>query len=550
MTGLAPSGPLTPSSSRPFLIGPYRVSATIGTGGMGTVFKGIDPQGRAVAIKMIGGSQLNGTALIRAKKNTDFRIGLIREAKVAAELRHPNIVHIHDIGQHRGSLYIVMELLDGMPLDRYARSHPISAPEALRIVAQVCDALDCAHNQSIIHRDVKPANTFILSDGTVKVLDFGIALPPDENQTPQTLAGTPLYMSPEQILGKELDGRSDIWSAGVTLFELLTTKTPFQGRSTAEICSAILNSPTPKLPFVGPIAEQLNELLAKALAKNPQQRYSCAHEFARELRSVIQVMQTSETLSESNWSGSIPSAKPAVNHEPKTRLRYESIDLRLRTRPSGPVLLFPFPIPKREGRWMLPGLINLTFLSVFISGIFAASLGVLTGMLFFTAMVALICVTRFFNYLSLRPMYRCRSCGRRMRRVSKWWWPTSIADQNSFCIPDCVAALKSGLWEEAVKLLGIYSSPEGSGRKYILEFFECAKCTDQRAYLTLILDSDDGWELRGLREAYRFGTPGNAQPWLSQASLPQQKSAAQAATAASATVLLDNRNDLHNQRTA
>src|SRR5215469_13599829 len=330
------------------LIGPYRVIATIGAGGMGTVYKGVDLQGRAVAIKMIGGSQLRGTVLHQAKKNANFRIGLVREAKLAAGLRHPNIVEVYDIGQHNGALYVAMELLDGMPLDRYAKTHAISAPEALRIVAQLCDALDCAHSHGIIHRDIKPANTFITTKGAVKVVDFGIALPPDESRSFGGVAGTPEYMSPEQILDQEVDGRADIWSAGVTLFQLLTTKTPFRGNSMTELRDKILSSPTPRLPFVGELAEQLNTSLGKALAKHRGERYVSAREFASDLRLILHEVEKNEIRVESFQSHL---TQPAQTEDSvHGRPTYESPVLGFRVHAKTPAPIRSYPIPTHKGR--------------------------------------------------------------------------------------------------------------------------------------------------------------------------------------------------------
>jgi serine/threonine protein kinase len=517
VTGLFPSGPL-PQHKKPgpLVIGSYRVISILGTGGMGTVYKAVDAQGGNVAIKTIGGVGLKGTALMLQKKNLDARIGLVREARLAAELSHPNIVKVFDIGQNKGALYVVMELLEGMPLDLYARTHPISAPEALRIVAQLCEALDCAHNHGIIHRDVKPANTFIMADGTVKVLDFGIALPSDHVKSLGAVVGTPLYMSPEQLLGQEVDARTDIWSAGVTLFQLLTTRMPFQGRSTSELLANILNSPSPKLPFAGPFAEDLNVLLKKSLAKNRESRYDSAREFANDLRSVNQKLQKIEVGIEKSHLSDISTA---VRGGPLIPSTYKPIQLGFHTQIKNPVYLFPVP---KKGAIPVPDISQIVY-QLGASGLAALAFfygfAILPILGFFVILIAAwLCLGQLFKFFRPDPFYCCRSCKRRMSSISAWSRPTRLSEQNSFCGSDCIAALKSGLWEEAVKLLWIHTSEEKSDRHYKLQFFECIKCSDQRAYLTLQI----GGELRGLREAYRFGISDNAQRYFATVQSSQQ----------------------------
>jgi Protein kinase domain len=548
ITGAVPPGPPAPPPLEPktLTIGPYRVASTLGTGGMGTVFKGVDPQGRTVAIKMIGGSQLNGTALRQAKRTADVRIGLVREARLAAELRHPNIVEIYDIGQNKGALYVVMELLEGRPLDRYARAHPISAPEALRIVSQLCDALDCAHSHGIIHRDIKPANMFVTETGTVKVLDFGIALPPEQDEILGTAIGTPHYMSPEQIMGREVDGRTDVWSAGVTLFQLLTTRMPFQGRTMAELFGNILSSPTPQLPFAGPFAEEFNRLMEKALARDRDQRYATASEFGNDLRLVLQ-----------HLSGSVaaqcqPSAFAAEQETQQVQIRptYQPIRLGFREQRKGRVFLFPVPtqrgLPLPEIPWFVSSMLG-TMASVAVGfglGLTVLKIAALVGVL----LISIIIAASIYKLLKPAPFYCCRSCEHRMRSVTAWSRPTWLSEQNSFCIPDCIAALGAGLWEEAVKVLWIHTSEEKSDRQYRLEFFECTRCGDQRAYLTLRLRFDGESQTRGLREAYRFGTPENAQRFFakSQSSGQPQPIPPESVPA---TAAFQNGTDVHNQTT-
>jgi eukaryotic-like serine/threonine-protein kinase len=563
ITGLVPHSPLAPPPPRPktpmvgpYMVGPYKLASTLGTGGMGTVFKAVDPRGQSVAIKMIGGSLRKGTALIRARKDGDLRIGLVREARLAAELRHPNIVEIYDIGQDKGSLYVVMELLQGKPLDGYARIHPISAPEALRIVSQLCDALDYAHSHGIIHRDIKPANLFVTNTGTVKVLDFGIALPPEQAPALGTVDGTWHYMSPEQIIGRDVDGRTDVWSAGVTLFQLLTTRMPFQGRTMVELRSNILNSPTPRLPFAGPFAEELNRLMDKALAKDRERRYASAREFAADLRTVLQSLQGNAAPYTRDLA-SKDEARTAAQPESEVTARptYESVKLGFRETISSPVF-FPAASPAKGAVEAIRRGIPVLGKSLLSLGWLVIIFGVVTLGIIFVVLIALAVVLGLivlalvvFELMIPPPFLRCRSCRRKMRSVSSWARPTWLAERGGFCEPDCIAALKSGMWEEAVKLLWIHTSNEKSERRYRLEFFECAKCRDQRAYLTLEVRVEDGWQMQGIREAYRFGMPDNAQRFLAKSQSSGQSMPIPHESVPAATAALRKGADIHNQPT-
>jgi serine/threonine protein kinase len=541
VTGIAPPGPLpAPPKSKDVMIGRYKVASTLGAGGMGTVFKAVDEKDQPVAIKVIGGGQLQGTALARAKKHEGLRIGLVREARLAAELRHPNIVQIYDIGQNKGTLYVVMELLDGMPLDRYARSHPISAPEALRIVAELCDALECAHSHSIIHRDIKPPNIFIAANGIVKVLDFGLALAQDG--TVGQVAGTWAYMSPEQILGGELDARTDIWSAGITLFQLLTSRPAFTGRTLTELRGNILDAPTPKLPFVGPFAHELNSLIVKALSKDREQRYPSACEFAADLRQIMQQLQKGRAAGLQLSSSSTQSPQ-LVDNSRRSLSTYKPIQLGFREQLKSPVLLFP--VPQRKGLdlpevppGLVAGLAALAAFYGYISVFFWASIFLLAAVGSGLALLL----------YRLRPsaFAGCRTCRRRMVCVSSWSRPTWRFQERGFCVPDCIAALKAGFWEEAVKLLWVHTSEEKTDRQYRLEFFECYQCRDQRAYLLLAIK---GVDMHGIREAYRFGSPEKIRESVARNPAARQSAPDQGATDLAASGTLQNRGDIHNQRT-
>ncbi|MGP0018819.1 MAG: serine/threonine-protein kinase [Candidatus Sulfotelmatobacter sp.] len=555
VTGIVPTGPLAapPEKSKTLVIGKYQLASTLGSGGMATVFKGVDRQGHTVAIKMIGGSQRKGTALRQAKASEDSRIGLVREARLAAGLRHPNIVEIYDIGQSKGVLYIVMELLEGKPLDQYARTHPISAPEALRMVAQICDALDCAHSHGIVHRDIKPLNVFVTEKGTVKVLDFGIAQPTEQAPALGTLDGTPSYMSPEQIMGGAVDGRTDVWSAGVTLFQLLTTRMPFQGRTWPELRGNILNSPTPKLPFAGPFADELNRLMDKALAKDREKRYASAREFAADLRGVLEALQTNAGVFAQGLATKEADSKAAqaTSQAPQT---YTSVKLGFRETLKGPVFVPAASTKKGRvgaigrgipslGKSLLPWA-----WTVFVGGIGLAVVAIIAVLAILFGLLIVVPLA-IFEFAVPPPFFSCRSCRRRMRSVSVWIRPTWLAERGGFCERDCMAALKAGMWEEAVKLLWIHTSEEKSERRCKLEFFECAKCRDQRAYLAMETLFDGGWELQSVREAYRFGIAENEQRFLSENQSLGEPMPTVAESVPTATAALQKGADFYNRPT-
>jgi len=201
-------------------IGRYKLVRELGAGGMGRVFEAVDGRtGQSVALKLIKG---------RDAVNESTRMRFVQEARAARELQHPNIVQIRDFGQARGALYIAMEYLAGQPLAAYIPGPPtLSLRRKLAVVAQCADALAYAHSRGVIHRDIKPGNILVVEGKLAKIVDFGLA---ELIHLPQVKSrgGTPPYMSPEQIGPRDLDGRSDIWSLGVTLFELLTGHLPYR----------------------------------------------------------------------------------------------------------------------------------------------------------------------------------------------------------------------------------------------------------------------------------------------------------------------------------
>jgi hypothetical protein len=225
-----------------------------------------------------------------------------REAKAVARLQHRNVVTLHELGEVDGTPYIVMEFLGGKDLDTILRGDkPLTLGEKLDIVAQLCEGLGYAHDQGIVHRDIKPGNVRVLEDGTVKILDFGIARFATTTVTQSgSIMGTPSYMSPEQIMGKAVDGRSDLFSAGVLLYELLSGRKPFSGDSPTAVAYQIMHTePSPVRMQVPELPEALNEIVSRALQKNPDDRYNRAAEMSADLQMVRLVLdpplQTLET---------------------------------------------------------------------------------------------------------------------------------------------------------------------------------------------------------------------------------------------------------------
>jgi len=268
-------------------LGRYELLEELGRGAMGVVYKARDPQiDRLVALKVLATAP--GLDPGEAQQH---RERFQREARAAGRLAHPNIVTIHDVGEDQGRIFLVMELVQGHALDRILRTRrPLPLDEVLAIGEQVASALDYAHRHGIIHRDVKPANILLSAEGRVKVTDFGIAriTGADTTQAGQTF-GTPSYMSPEQVQGLTLDGRSDIFSLGAVLYEVLSGERAFQGETLSTIIYRILHEePIPLRRHNPTLPAALETCLQKALAKDPAARYALATEVARDLRMAVE----------------------------------------------------------------------------------------------------------------------------------------------------------------------------------------------------------------------------------------------------------------------
>jgi serine/threonine protein kinase/tetratricopeptide (TPR) repeat protein len=272
----------------------YNLGRKIGSGGMGEVFLADDTRlGRQVALKFLPAS---------FQYDPDRRARFLKEARAASSLSSPNIAAIYDIGEQDGSIFIVMEYVDGQPLSARLERGPIAIPEAIDIAMQVADALDEAHTKGIVHCDIKGENLMITDRGLVKVLDFGLARMPmansDEIEQDRTIevgaqtvmgvvVGTVSYMSPEQALGKDLDHRSDLFSLGVVIYEMLAGRLPFTGDSTTEIIDRIVHQPPQALArFNYSVPPQLDQIVRKCLEKNPNYRYQTSRELYIDLRNL------------------------------------------------------------------------------------------------------------------------------------------------------------------------------------------------------------------------------------------------------------------------
>ena len=267
-------------------IGKYELRREVGRGAMGIVYEGWDAGiERRVAVKVIRQDQLDSA------EAEEILARFQREAKAGARVAHPNIVAVYEFGQEAGMYYIAMEFMEGRELkDYFDKGERFQLHEIVRLMGQLLDALDNAGRKGVVHRDIKPANLILQPDGTMKVADFGIARI-ESSQLTQTGAaiGTPTYMSPEQLLGQPVDGRSDLFSAGVVLYQFLTGEKPFTGERATTVITRILseNPPAPSsLNLTLPAS--FDAVMKKALAKKPDDRFQSGREFADALRAALE----------------------------------------------------------------------------------------------------------------------------------------------------------------------------------------------------------------------------------------------------------------------
>ncbi|MDH3778573.1 MAG: serine/threonine protein kinase, partial [Gammaproteobacteria bacterium] len=273
----------------PQRLGRYVIEKRIGRGAMGAVYLAKDPRiNRAIALKAIPIEKE-----FEDEELKEARLRFYREAESAGRLTHPNIITVFDAGEDKGLAYIAMEYVPGIPLRSFTDPKKLLAPKrALELAATTAEALDYAHNQGVIHRDVKPANLlYNPKEGSLKISDFGVARMTDNNSTKTGIVlGTPMYMSPEQLGAENLTGLSDLFSLGVTLYELLVGEVPFRASNIAVLMTKITTEdPAAVSSRRAGIPPSVDAVLAKAMAKRPADRFSCGAEMAIALRNCVRV---------------------------------------------------------------------------------------------------------------------------------------------------------------------------------------------------------------------------------------------------------------------
>jgi serine/threonine-protein kinase len=309
-------------------IGRYELRDKLGQGGMGVVYRAFDTLlHRVVAVKIISAT-IDG--------NPDLRERFFREARAAGQLSHPNIITIHDLGEENGVPYLAMEYLEGEDLQRRMSGHDkMSLSHKLDLAIEICEGLQFAHNHAVIHRDIKPANIFITDDGTVKLLDFGLArLVTSELTHSNMMMGTLNYMAPEQVRGERADHRADIFATGVVLYELLSGRKAFQGDSFAATLYKILQEVPEPLDQIEPtLPWQMIAIVERALAKPRDERYQLMSEMLHDLLAVRQQEQFADAPTGYRWTAPGPMSPPPVSLPGSGPQRPSSDSMRP---PSGP----------------------------------------------------------------------------------------------------------------------------------------------------------------------------------------------------------------------
>jgi len=480
----------------------FRIVRPLGRGGMGKVFEAVDQQTEhTVAIKLIQ----NRNAFAQAQ-----RMRFIKEVRSIATLHHPNIVKVYDIGQVEGNLYMVMEYLDGQSLRDLLKSPEIRPAAIFQIMQQTAKGLAFAHANGVIHGDIKPDNVMVLKDGSVKLVDFGVA---QQSGLPDTFAqwgGTLPYMAPERLQAQAVPPTeaSDIWSVGVTLFECLTRARPFASSE------EIIHAPTPLLRWNSALAEQVNGLIERILVKDPAARVQGADEVADELAGLCgDVHSPTETEApESESRGKTTSAESAYSlpelgftKKPEGILEANAAVFRWSPKPAafpkGQKLRIPLPEMKPRFPNVLTGVLFSILLRAIgpIAGVILLGVGIVfaAGVLIVYAPIAFRSILR-----ALTRLPRCRNCHLSMRRASSWSRFAKDKAEVVYGQRDCMSALQYGLWQDAAKLLAIhgreivseYGNDLLAPARLCLDFFECDTCCDHAACLTTEERVNGSWK--------------------------------------------------------
>jgi serine/threonine protein kinase len=360
--------------------GRYEIASELGRGAMGIVYQAMDPViGRTVAVKTIRLSEA-GTGLSRPELLKRFQT----EARAAGLLTHPNIVVVYDAGEEDGLYYITMELVEGKSVQALLdEGHAFPLPRVLRIMEQTCSALQFAHERNVVHRDIKPANLMLTADDTVKVTDFGTAKILQFGTVQQTthVMGTPSYMSPEQVKGRAVDGRSDIFSLGVMLYEMVTGEKPFPGQSITTVIYKIVNEdPVPPRQLNTSIHPGISDVIMKALVKDPDQRYQNCREMLEDLRnyrahagSPQATMALGGNSAGATVAVSNPNSTPSYFDESRAAANTRALNARATHPGQTPVIrrtgvLQPVAEPTKKKSWLPSVLIALALLGVIVWG--------------------------------------------------------------------------------------------------------------------------------------------------------------------------------------
>jgi len=295
-------------------LGQYKILDRIGAGGMGELFRARDTRlGRTVAVKVVSAEVAADPAR---------RERLLQDAQAATKLSHPNIATLYEVGEDQGQLFLAYEYVPGTTLNAVIGGNPLNPRRAIDFAVQIADALADAHVEGVVHRDLKPTNIIITPKDKAKILDFGLAAwtaggAERERAAADTTAGASLatvaYMSPEQALGEKGDQRTDIFSLGAVLFEMLTGKVPFTGTTPSAVALQIIQAPAPAASSLNPaVPAEADAIVARALAKSLDQRYESAVTLAAELRSVAAILDVRSEVSEA--AGPPPAVRSQGSH--------------------------------------------------------------------------------------------------------------------------------------------------------------------------------------------------------------------------------------------